>query len=308
MESEPLARMTKLKLTQMCRTRRWNGYSKYRKAGLIKFIRHRVFVEEQAAMTLQAWFRRWLAKPRVPVNEVDIFTLEAFSPTAPIFVMWEEGKREKIYQFHCRTLLEYFFSTGKFLNPFTRKPVSARNLRKLQRVYFEHFLDDDRTLTFELDGQEHILTPWTDITRIRHQMKIEHSRARAQDQLREMLQGQCIAIIGTIIGLISDLPGRQGEIVSQVLLYIAEYHLPAFFTRLFDLVDMDAETAQEFFDYVLETISAEIFSKFRTDPLKIQLGWGTCEILLNRYAALFDQNYEHQFIADIKELVQTIGQ
>jgi hypothetical protein len=306
MESDSLIRMTKSKLTQMCRKHRWNGYSKYHKADLLNFIMTRVTHEEQAAEKIQKWFRRrWLLKPRHAVNEQDIFTLENFPEDAPTFDMWEMGSN-KIYRFHCRTLIDYFFSSGKFLNPFTRKPVSARNLRKLQRVYFEYF-PEDTTLTFQLEGSQHLFTPWTNITRIRKQMKIERSRERSQDQLRGMLQSQCIDVINTIFNLILDLPSRQSEIVSQVLLYNVEYHLPAFFTSFFDLMDLDRDSAKEFLRYVLDTVSAEVLN-VSADSLKVHLGWGVCKIILAKYNGLFGEDYSQSNIELIKKLVETSRQ
>lgn len=119
--------MTKYELSRLCKRYRWKRYSHLRKADLLGYISRRL----HAIRLIQRWWKRH----NQPVNKEDVFTLEPHTQHKRF--IFQEGHQR--YQFDCKTLLEYMFSTGKFENPYTRTRLSERTLNHLQRTFFHHY-------------------------------------------------------------------------------------------------------------------------------------------------------------------------
>lgn len=119
--------MTKYELSRLCKRYHWKRYSHLRKDDLLGYISRRL----NAIRRIQRWWKRH----NQPVNKEDVFTLEPHTNHKRF--IFQEGRQR--YQFDCRTLLEYMFSTGKFENPYTRTPLTECTLNHLQRTFFHHY-------------------------------------------------------------------------------------------------------------------------------------------------------------------------
>ena len=301
------AKYKKSDLVLMCRQRGWSGYSKYKKAGLLRFVRQRFLEEHYAALKIQKLFRQWyqkLLRNLQIVNEQDIFTLEDFVPGVSVFKI--RNSKFQIYQFDTKTFLKYVIESGKFSNPFTMEKLENGDLRRLKQKYFQDYPADD-PIRFSVRGAIHTLTENTNIVQLQHAIKRDRDEEIEREQVRLHLENRCLTVIETIIDMISVLPSRSIDIVSQVEMYILQYHLPSFSDYYRDLFQLDEETARVFLKYILDLVGS-IVLKLRPDALKVKLGLLVYNAVLGTYRRVFDMEYVDRILSEMRNMGESLNQ
>jgi hypothetical protein len=175
-----MANASKYELHQICRSRKWKYYSKFNKKNLLRYINLRTEIEHRSVIKLQKWWRTFLN----PVNSIDIFSLEAIDTTCPKFLIMDKISNTS-HQFPLKTLCEYFFESGKFINPLTRYELSPYTLKRLQRTYFRNY-PKDRSLLYNSKRTE--FTEKSDVVNVARLIDNDKREENQRDQSMDLLE------------------------------------------------------------------------------------------------------------------------
>ena len=191
--------LTRREILYRCRARRWTGCSQLRKSELLRFVHRQM--RQHAASVIQRAVRRWRKANQVEVvNHQDIFTMDDFGADTPMFRLFV--RQFKVYQFDCRSLLQYVWTTGLFHNPFTRQPLTDRELQRLQTAYFQH-CPSDQSIVVEMPGGRRIaLTAHTDIVQCRSEIRIAQAERHQREELESYLVNKLFESLDRILHIV----------------------------------------------------------------------------------------------------------
>lgn len=130
-------------LRDVCRSHGWTGFSTLRKKELVMMITGKLEVLKKAIFDAD---RMLVARPMVPINDVDAITQEDLGGWNPRYLFRLESSAQKtkgvrevvrrVHQFSPMSLVEMLLQTGEAKNPFTREDLTPADIRRLEEKYF----------------------------------------------------------------------------------------------------------------------------------------------------------------------------
>lgn len=179
-----------------------------------------------AAVRIQRWWKKhgWSY-----TNSTDFITLDPI--TVPPFRLVENDKN--IFKFHPLNLATYFLKEGKFINPYTRRPLYNVELMRLDR-YVKLYN-----------------TTFVSLFKEKQRLEVLRAQEREHEQTCHMLHNESLRILSDVILLTQDevvhLPGVLFELTNVVI--------PRYFHTFRQLYLLDYSFACDSILYVCNTLS-----------------------------------------------------
>lgn len=228
---DQLTRTTKEKLVLMCRNNGWKRYSSLTKPELVRFVFAHLNRYHMAARTIQRYytsnklnFRRYSI-----VNDNDFLTLELLDCKHLFFI--RNHDQHQVFQFNPRSLLEFFLTTGNFINPFTRENITDNDLIRLHRWYIS--LHEAPALTYRVGSSVYTMTQQTNILSVKRSVSINRREETQRGQTIMRLNSQCDEIINSIVEL-ALFTTTDGDVAAQIVVTIFSFWLPNYFENCFN--------------------------------------------------------------------------
>ncbi len=219
-----LKALNKQRLVSICRKKRWRGYSRFKKEDLVTFVCCKFGIQNQAARLIQCWYakRHQAATPYVVVNDTDFISLEKIDCIVIFRLRNHVTKQE--FHFDPRNLLRFVLETGKFINPFTREPISDNDLTRLLACYLS--MHEETVMTVRLGPTTLAITADTNLVNLKAFIikRRREETEREQDVIH--FDTQLVEISQIMLTMILCVPSAEVEIVTQVLDVVLNYHLP----------------------------------------------------------------------------------
>lgn len=231
---------TKRDMVKMCRKRNWAGYTKYpSKQELSVFVAMNYRREIRAARCIQAWWRQ-VAKCRqecVQVNDVDVITSEPLGEIDS-FELFDMANKKK-FVFSSRSLMECTLASGKFENPYTRKPLGIREKKQL----FYHYLTNhgQDPVTYELKKQTYVLDSNAKdrFLKIFDVVELERKKERHQQYHVELASDECLQWIERIITMVDTIPSMDQETIHSVMVHVGSYYIIELLVPFLEVCQLD---------------------------------------------------------------------
>jgi hypothetical protein len=258
--------LKKYELIDECKKRRWKGYSKYNKAGLLAFVYNKNATEEQAALTVNRAVSKWFRgrKHRLEImNTEDIFTMEPIA-SGHEFLVRSIHQNFKVFQFDVGNLMRYVLLEGKFINPFNRDDLTDYDLMRLQKKFFKCF-PCGKQMEYTLGNVTYPLSRHSDLVQVRKQITQQRHDERERERLGLYLEEQCNDIFALITCMIVEFPCVDIDIVSYVLIYIMNFHLPHFFDSFISLIAIATAQARTCLSICILKLAVRICKYSATD-------------------------------------------
>jgi hypothetical protein len=130
---------TVAQLQNVCNTRQWEGYALLSKKLLVSFVCRQLSLSETALFDRQ---RMRVARPSVPINDLDAITQQNLQGRNPSYLFQMETKTpgiievvRRVHQFDPVELVRMILRTGNLTNPFNRQPFTHKQLKSLEGKY-----------------------------------------------------------------------------------------------------------------------------------------------------------------------------
>jgi len=252
LQKDVIQMSTKKDLGVICRKRHWTGFSKYSKSELVDFVCNHYKLEITASIVIQRWWklisnRRSLC---TQVNIDDVFTCEPLTECEN-FTIFDYNSSTK-HVFNPCTLLDYVVSTGKLMNPYTRKILSHGNLQRLYIHYMNH--PSGIRITYTIRNQPYKLDKpafkylFQLLTIIKRHKEEEQQVA----EHLQMVEEECKQIITRMIQLVTELPACDPETIASVIRISMMYYIPEFIQSFIELCQLSPTRIIEYADLYLD--------------------------------------------------------
>jgi hypothetical protein len=274
---------TKKQLLQLCRLYKWNHYSNLNKADLLEFVQHKLHTYTSAAVKIQRYFRTFISRLRkyTLINNDDFITLEPLTP--PCIFHLRNIKTGHIYQFNPKSLLVYILKSGKFVNPFTRLPISDLNLRRLRTCFLQKCKD---ALTFEVHNNVYIINQHSDLIRIKHVLARAREQEREQAATVQLLRNNCLQLLEMIVECLCAMSPLDIESIRSDLSLITEVYFMRFVEDLENMALINRPECQIFMQTVIFNFCE--FSERSPSEFLCSMVSNVCQLFLNQYNLMFD--------------------
>lgn len=279
------SKTTKQQMVDLCRRKKWKGYSRLDKRKLQVFIDRNHVLEQRALDIINRAIRKWVHKFKSSriVNTEDIFTTDEI-PKAMLFTL--RGDKNNVYQFHVQSLLKYVLTEGKFINPFTMAELTDIDLRRLKKRFFESLGSTDELPKYTLKGRERTFTDCTNLCEIRKMLRIEKHAEYQRQELLDYLHNMVCQTLDTILDIIQNVSNNDLDSITSVFIYALYYHLPKFLEYLMDFIDASEVEGRQFFKETVITIAGMI-NEMSTTCIKAEILSCVFKVLDHKYEETF---------------------
>lgn len=280
---DQLIKTTKEKLVVMCRANGWKRYSGLTKPELVRFVFAHLNRYHLAARTIQRYythnklnFRRYAI-----VNDSDFLTLEPLDCKHVFFI--RNHDKQQVFQFNPRSLLEFFLTTGNFINPFTRENITDNDLIRLHRWYIS--LHEAPPLTYQIGPTVYTLTQKTNILIVKRSVNIDRREQTQRGQTIMRLNSQCHEIMNSIVEL-ALFTTTDGDVASQIIVTIFSFWLPNYLENCYNLMLLQNDIARNNLRQLIGYLS-EIARNDSCNPVNRNIAESVLTICRANYFEMF---------------------
>lgn len=230
---------TKERLNSLCKRKKWRGYSKYNKSDLVQFVQNKLKDETKAARRLQHWYRTYIRHLKF-VNDTDFVSLEEFEEGECLFKLLEH---RQIYRFRPDQLIQFILSSGQFLNPYTRTPLSENSLTRLHQVYLKNNKSQNEIITFTLKGVVRTINSETTLISIQKFLTQELKDNRERERTIQFLVSLCKDIHTEIIDICTHAFIDDIDAISSVVSSVVSFQFPLLQESFVEIVNVSQQIA-----------------------------------------------------------------